>query len=736
MKAYNILSVKVFSVIIGISLVCSSLFGQLKVVTMPSYQYCRQWGNTVEGDTVTVWGAVLGDVITNYNIVFKMNGVEIHTALPGTITDPYIIPATPPAYVTTLFPGTVYYAANHYIGYKCKFTTPGSQKIVMEVWNTAKTVKLDSSISFIKVFPNTLPQSDSARVNMLIENGLLYLFKNAVSNTTTTVLWTSNLITQPIIYTAIAFNSAASYGLTGISLYAFESQNHYYSNNLISDPYSDLVSKGLQYLFADLGKSAIANHQDGKHGTPVSDITGSGFGLGCANINYPNFSFCLLSFIMANYNTSQTFNVVNTLSGNFSYNNIIRNNLDQIYWGQGDSTSISNNYRGAWYYNLSPQSSNPYSGFVEQWPTLSMIMADRRLGIKTPQWIKYNIAHAYDTILQNHVKGGCGLNDSNCVVNSNIDIAKTSGMLGSYAWLSQSGINLTTPINQAMTYINANYNNWSSGTACSNGWAGSLNAMYGLKRGLSFQNGYKLTPYAGLNFYTDMAWWLSGGKVFTSNPPALIAPVKNTANCYGPKLDGSWTDNDIFKDNILSTAFAVLILSPEKYQFIKNSNIANVTICQGHTTQLSLAVTGATYEWSPTKGLNIPNIINPIAESDTSTTYIGYAYDSNHLPIADTIIHVIVNTCNGFNDLSSLNSTVKIVPNPSNGIFTIVIDNPVKEKVTIEINDINGQRVFIKDILHSMHCSELIDLSSLQKGVYFVHVKSSSFSKIEKLLVL
>ncbi len=67
---------------------------------------------------------------------------------------------------------------------------------------------------------------------------------------------------------------------------------------------------------------------------------------------------------------------------------------------------------------------------------------------------------------------------------------------------------------------------------------------------------------------------------------------------------------------------------------------------------------------------------------------------------------------------------VKLYPNPSNGQFTIELENERGEDMVIEIMNLTGQLVYKK--LHpyngnSRHV-ETLDLGSQSKGVYMVRV--------------
>jgi hypothetical protein len=74
---------------------------------------------------------------------------------------------------------------------------------------------------------------------------------------------------------------------------------------------------------------------------------------------------------------------------------------------------------------------------------------------------------------------------------------------------------------------------------------------------------------------------------------------------------------------------------------------------------------------------------------------------------------------------------LSIYPNPTNNIFTIETEQP--EQHTIDITSLNGQ------VLYSTRMKESplqIDLSSLQKGIYFITVRSRDQVWTEKIIKL
>jgi hypothetical protein len=78
------------------------------------------------------------------------------------------------------------------------------------------------------------------------------------------------------------------------------------------------------------------------------------------------------------------------------------------------------------------------------------------------------------------------------------------------------------------------------------------------------------------------------------------------------------------------------------------------------------------------------------------------------------------------------NKGVKVYPNPSNGLFTIAIEN-FSGDMTLAIYDINGRNVFSKtgDYLTNNN----VNLSGLQKGIYILNIKGANLSYSEKIIL-
>ncbi|NVO02340.1 MAG: M4 family metallopeptidase [Bacteroidetes bacterium] len=87
----------------------------------------------------------------------------------------------------------------------------------------------------------------------------------------------------------------------------------------------------------------------------------------------------------------------------------------------------------------------------------------------------------------------------------------------------------------------------------------------------------------------------------------------------------------------------------------------------------------------------------------------------------------------GVENISSKNEELKIIPNPSNGIFQIVIESGSK-KMNIDVIDILGNSVY-KSMISPFNSKKNIDLSFLAKGVYFIKASSEEKNLTKKLVI-
>lgn len=88
-----------------------------------------------------------------------------------------------------------------------------------------------------------------------------------------------------------------------------------------------------------------------------------------------------------------------------------------------------------------------------------------------------------------------------------------------------------------------------------------------------------------------------------------------------------------------------------EYVSALSTNSGNQTICEGDAIQVSPSSFGASYNWMPAAGLSNPNIANPIASPDTTTTYTININNVCNVPIVDTLTVIVLDTNMVFQDV-------------------------------------------------------------------------------------
>ena len=86
-------------------------------------------------------------------------------------------------------------------------------------------------------------------------------------------------------------------------------------------------------------------------------------------------------------------------------------------------------------------------------------------------------------------------------------------------------------------------------------------------------------------------------------------------------------------------------------------------------------------------------------------------------------------------DNSDLMSSLSVYPNPTNGKFTVSINNPEASDMTLELVNISGQVVYRNEVKAAYSYNEDIDASSFAKGVYYLKVNDGKGVKVEKVVV-
>ena len=157
----------------------------------------------------------------------------------------------------------------------------------------------------------------------------------------------------------------------------------------------------------------------------------------------------------------------------------------------------------------------------------------------------------------------------------------------------------------------------------------------------------------------------------------------------------------------------------------------SATVCAGKS--IILSGTGAlTYTWSGGNVVQEPNSFIPTY----TATYTVIGTDVNNCSNTTTQ-KVTVNSCFNVGIIEYLKiEELNIFPNPSNGIFDIIIRNATFDQIQISIVDLTGKEIFnIKEKNYSGEYKKQINLGDISEGVYFVKIYSDTIVKTKKLII-
>jgi len=103
---------------------------------------------------------------------------------------------------------------------------------------------------------------------------------------------------------------------------------------------------------------------------------------------------------------------------------------------------------------------------------------------------------------------------------------------------------------------------------------------------------------------------------------------------------------------------------------------------------------------------------------------------------ASDVVHITLTFPAGIGDNSSCVFGVTLSPNPSNGIFTLVIHGVRNTEARITISDLAGKEIYSEnESVSTNDLTEKINMTGYPKGTYFVKVLTDQHSTTNKLLL-
>jgi hypothetical protein len=102
--------------------------------------------------------------------------------------------------------------------------------------------------------------------------------------------------------------------------------------------------------------------------------------------------------------------------------------------------------------------------------------------------------------------------------------------------------------------------------------------------------------------------------------------------------------------------------------------------------------------------------------------------------VGSDVENITVGDCSGIEENSSI--VVSVYPNPTNGEFTLAINNANFSNITISIVDIHGKIVYNEmNVTIAQDYIKQINVSDLARGVYFVKLNNGSDISTKKLII-
>ncbi|MCH2234213.1 MAG: T9SS type A sorting domain-containing protein [Crocinitomicaceae bacterium] len=156
----------------------------------------------------------------------------------------------------------------------------------------------------------------------------------------------------------------------------------------------------------------------------------------------------------------------------------------------------------------------------------------------------------------------------------------------------------------------------------------------------------------------------------------------------------------------------------------------DVTIIGGEST--TLAVTGAadTYLWTPATGLDDPSSMTPVASPVVTTTYTCTASFTGGCSSEESLT-VTVDGQLGAEEIEN-DAEISIFPNPSSGLINIMGEGIAENNITIL--NAAGQVVAAKFIPTNDNSLQ-VDLSNLERGMYFINILSEDRNVVERIVL-
>ncbi|MGL4599454.1 MAG: T9SS type A sorting domain-containing protein [Bacteroidia bacterium] len=188
--------------------------------------------------------------------------------------------------------------------------------------------------------------------------------------------------------------------------------------------------------------------------------------------------------------------------------------------------------------------------------------------------------------------------------------------------------------------------------------------------------------------------------------------------------------------NVLQTATVAIVAGDQRVPL--NFNIApgnNYRLAGTGTTDMFRNDGGVSYPYDVAGVLRITN-----SSAGLARYYFFYdwhlATTNEACVSSQTNVNVFVDPCLGLGENTLFSNSIQVAPNPSNGLFTVNFDAPVRNDVTVQVTDLVG-RIVYTDVMQNVQGRNTrdINMQSLSKGVYLFSLVYEGKAYTQKIII-
>lgn len=243
--------------------------------------------------------------------------------------------------------------------------------------------------------------------------------------------------------------------------------------------------------------------------------------------------------------------------------------------------------------------------------------------------------------------------------------------------------------------------------------------------GLTAQIGSSPTP----GFTYTWSPFVSLNNRFLSNPVhTFINPSSTNANTTNYIVAVSQTSTGCTRRDTVK-----VITNPLPHVLSANAG-GNKTIVQGSSTQIGgvSAMTGLTYSWQPTTGLNNPNIAKPTASPANTTTYTVNVFNSFGCSRSSQMTLTVTPIRLGGDKEELLFGAY---PNPMQDELTVVSNSVLNGRVELLMINELGQEVWKETrLLQQETLQQNVQTSTFSKGIYTLIIRGEGVENTFKII--